>query len=214
MIVFSNLAISVDGKIADKRDPRKPLGTVLDRKTMDVLRARCDAIVIGANTLRVHPDPLKNRAKLKRPPANVIISGSGDLDPGLPFWNHKDTIRFVFTSKRGFEKALYAARDRAFVIEAGEEKVDLRRVLERLKESGMKRVLVEGGGGLMAEFLEARLLHEMFVTVTPWALGGTENPTLVQGPGLTKWAPLKLLKCRKVKDELYLQYRVKGARRV
>jgi riboflavin biosynthesis pyrimidine reductase len=76
----------------------------------------------------------------------------------------------------------------------------------------MKNVLVEGGGELMAAFLEAKLLNEIYVTLTPWVLGGKNNPTLVGGPGLSEWSALKLLKQKKLKDEIYLHYKVLGAK--
>lgn len=213
MKVFSNLAVSVDGRIADRRKPAQKLGTALDWRGVEALRKKADVVVLGANTLRAALDPVKPKGR-GRSPAVAILTGSGDLPAEAPFWNHKNVIRFVFTTKKGMQRCLDQVGDRAFVIEAGEERVDVRRVLARLGESGMKSVLVEGGGVVVADFIEAGCLNEMFVTLTPWLLGGAENPGLVGGPGLHSWAGLTLIKARKVKNEIYLHYRVKDARRV
>ena len=45
----------------------------------------------------------------------------------------------------------------------------------------MKNVLLEGGGSLVWEF--ARYIDEFHVTLTPWLAGGSEAPTLMDGPG-------------------------------
>jgi 5-amino-6-(5-phosphoribosylamino)uracil reductase len=218
MRVFSNLAISLDGKIADARTPKKALGTPLDRKTMDVIRLGADVVVVGAGTLRAHPQVAFARTGTKtgyRKPANAVVTASGDLDPSWPFWDAPDVVRFVFTTEKGYARAVEAARDRAFVVKAGAAgRVEPARILERLKASRLENVLVEGGGELMAEFCRDRLLQELYVTLTPWILGGRDNPTLVGGTGLESWLPLKLVKSKKVKEEIYLHYKVKGARRV
>lgn len=215
--VFSNLAISLDGKIADRISPREPLGTPLDRATMQVIRRRADAVVFGAGTLRAWPAGVRMKPmKGKRPKqlVNVVVTASGDLDPSWPFWQHDDLIRFVFTTNAGFERALKNAGDRAFVVAAGEDRVDSKAILERLKASNLTQILVEGGGELMASFLEDKCLHELYVTLTPWLLGGRENPTLVGGLGLDPWVKLRLLKMKRVKDEIYFHWKVPGALRV
>lgn len=222
MKVFSNLAISLDGKICDLRTPGKLLGTDYDRKMMQTLRARCDVVVFGAQTLRVHPLPmaLRKPKRGQRQPANAVLTVSGDLPREGAFWEAKNVLRFVFTTKAGLAQAMACARDRAFVIVAsktgrdGREVVCPEKVLKRLGESNLNNVLVEGGGEVMAAFLEDHLLHELNVTLTPWLLGGRNNPTLVGGQGLEKWVALKPKVIKRVKDELYMRYDVKGARHV
>jgi riboflavin biosynthesis pyrimidine reductase len=78
MFVFSNLATSIDGKIASKDRGHFLLGTPEDRRLMQVLRAKSDVVVFGASTLRTHQRPCivrPSEAKgLKRQPANAVIS--------------------------------------------------------------------------------------------------------------------------------------------
>jgi 5-amino-6-(5-phosphoribosylamino)uracil reductase len=216
--VFSNLAISLDGKISDLRAPSKLLGTPDDRVMMDILRAQADVVLTGSTTLKAHPHTYRLRGKKyakKRQPANAILTASGDLDKNWKFWSDPEVVRFIFTTARGFKKASMAAQERAFVVVAGEVDIDLSQVLSRLKASGLENVLVEGGGQTMASFLDANLLQELYVTLTPWILGGQSNPTLVAGENsLMPWKSLKLVKSKKLKDEIYLHYKVKGSRRV
>lgn len=202
---FSNLAISLDGKIVDPNTPSKMLGTAYDRKTMQVLRAKADVVIVGATTLKVMRHPVKKMV-------NAVISASGVLPSDLPFWDDPKVIRFVFTTAAGYPKAVESSRGRAFVVLAGEAEVDPVKVFERLLDSGLSQILIEGGGETMALFLKASLIQELFVTLTPRILGGRESPTLVGGDeALNPWKALSLIKSKRVKDELYLQYKVKGA---
>lgn len=217
MRVFSNLAISLDGRIADRTSPAKPLGTPLDRKTMQTLRRDCDVLLVGAGTLRAHPHTMKIKGRLphsRKQPANVIVSAAADFDSSWPFWQDDEVVRIVFTTERSLARAVERCADRALVFAAGQgEKVEMQKVFDKLKSLNFKNVLVEGGGEIMAEVLSKGLLHELFVTLTPWILGGRSNPSLVMGDE-TLWSRLTLKKQRKVGDEIYLHYTVKGARRV
>jgi riboflavin biosynthesis pyrimidine reductase len=47
-----------------------------------------------------------------------------------------------------------------------------------LLAEGLERILVEGGGGLAAAFLEAGLVDELRLTITPWLLGGDAAPSI------------------------------------
>jgi len=215
--VFSNLAISLDGRIADASSPAKPLGTPFDRKTMQVIRKMCDVVLVGTGTLRAHPRAMKIAGRLpktRKQPANVIISASADFDVNWPFWKDNEVVRIVFTTERSLAKAVERCADRALVFAAGQgEKVEFPKVFEKLKALAFKNVLVEGGGEVMAEVLGAGLLQELYVTLTPWILGGRGNPSIVMGDK-TLWSRLQLLKQKKIGSEVYLHYRVKGARRV
>ncbi len=217
MRVFSNLAISLDGRIADRASPSKPLGTPLDRRTMQVIRKMSDAILVGAGTLRAHPRTMKISSKLaatRKQPANVIISANADFDPAWDFWKDPSVVRLVFTTERSLAKAVERSADRALVFAAGQgDKVEMKLVFEKLKALAFKNVLVEGGGEIMAEVLAAGFLQELYVTLTPWILGGRGNPSLVMGDSAL-WSRLELKKQRKIGQEIYLHYRVKGARRV
>lgn len=217
MRVFSNLAISLDGRIADFSAPSKPLGTPLDRKTMQVIRKMCDVVLVGSSTLRAHPRTMKIAGRLpktRKQPANVVISARADFDMNWPYWKDNDVVRIIFTTEESLAKAVERCSDRALVFAAGQGgKVELSQVFKKLKALAFKNVLVEGGGEMMAEVLAAGLLQELYVTLTPWVLGGRGNPSLVMGDK-TLWSQLQLLKHKKVDSEIYLHYKVKGARRV
>lgn len=218
MRTFSNLAISLDGRIADQSSPSQALGTPLDRQTMQLIRRKADAIVVGSGTIRAFPKSMKLKGKKlpthRKQPANVIVSARVDFDPNWDFWRDPEVLRIVFTTRESLAKAVELCADRALVFAAGEKgEVDMLRVFQKLKELNFRNVLVEGGGGLMASVMKEKLLQELYVTVTPWILGGANNPSLVMGDKAL-WQKLELVSSKKVKNEIYTHYRVKGARRV
>lgn len=213
MFVFSNLATSLDGKIATRVRGHHPLGTAEDRRQMLVLRRQCDVVLMGAGTLRAYRRYCGAGQESPRQPANAVVSTALEgISPAWPFFKFRGGRRLLFVSDR-----LTAARVRRF--ERVAELVPLRRetarrpaaaqILQALGERGCERVLIEGGGGLMWDFVRFNLIDEYHVTLTPKVVGGRDAPSLVEGEG---FAPsgilsLRLAQSRVVGNELYLTYR-------
>jgi 5-amino-6-(5-phosphoribosylamino)uracil reductase len=79
-----------------------------------------------------------------------------------------------------------------------------------LAAQGVQRVLVEGGGDLLAQLLAQDLVDEVNVTLCPLLLGGVKAPTLLDGPGFSvdDARRLQLIDLRRAGDELFLRYAV------
>jgi riboflavin-specific deaminase-like protein len=211
MFIFSNLAISLDGKIATQSRAHFPLGTSADREQMHVLRAQSDAILMGASSLRAFKKPLLVPAAEQR--TNIIVSTTlKNISPAWKFFTDRSIPRLLFvgpsvsrTHLKKFEKS-----SELFILKKPTSKLSTAtQVVRELEKRGIKNLLVEGGGSLMWDFVSENLIDEYHVTVTPRLLGGTESPTLVDGPGFepSQVLNLKLSQCRVVGDELYLIYR-------
>jgi len=207
---FSNLAISLDGKIADPAHPQKMLGTACDRKVMQDVRKKAQVVLFGASTLKATGKGAHISGQ-KGALVNGVITASGKLPKNIEFWKDPKTIRFVFTTREGYANAVDSSGGRAFVVECGKKFLNADLIIKRLLDSGYKDILIEGGGQTMALFLEASLLQHMFVTITPRLLGGETPPTLVSGDKLL-WKNLELVELKRVKNELFTKYRVKGAK--
>ena len=89
-------------------------------------------------------------------------------------------------------------------------RVDPHRLLARLRERGVERLLVEGGGEMNWAFAEHGLIDELFVTVAPSLLGGRDAPTILDSSGLRQRTQLRmrLAQLHREGDELYLRYAV------
>lgn len=212
-LILSNLAISVDGKIATRCRGHSPLGSAEDRRQMQRLRARCDAVVMGAGTLRAYRKFCGlGSASAPGQPANAVISSRLDgISPDWEFFRDPRLKRILFVSGE-----IPAARVRRF--EGRAEIVTLRpfrraplgrQIVQALGARGYPSLLIEGGGELMWAFVSLDLIDEYHVTLTPRLVGGRDAPTLVEGPGFSpaEILNLRLASCRRAGDELYLVYK-------
>ena len=78
-------------------------------------------------------------------------------------------------------------------------------VLGCVRRSG-SRLLIEGGGGLLSEFLSHSIIHELFVTLCPSLVGGQNTPSSCDGTTLNPPVDYQLLSVDRVDNELYLHY--------
>jgi 5-amino-6-(5-phosphoribosylamino)uracil reductase len=217
MFIFSNLATSIDGKIATSSREFFPLGTPEDRRQMQRLRRESDAILMGATTLRTFRRPLIVVGE-KKQPLNVIMSSALEgVSASWPFFTSPSIQRLLYVAphaKRAQLKKFEKSSEIVVLKKPTKKLPTALQVARSLEKRGVRNLLVEGGGGIMWDFASQDLIDEYHVTITPRVLGGTEAPTLVDGAGLPpkQVVNLKLSQCRVVGDELYLIYRKTGKR--
>jgi 2,5-diamino-6-(ribosylamino)-4(3H)-pyrimidinone 5'-phosphate reductase len=213
-----NMAMSADGKVSTYRRETFSLGSAWDRRLMDVLRARADAVVIGARTLALDgwairvrdPAIRKRRAERRgRPhPLNVVVSTDAKLPARAEFFTYPDTEKLVVTTRRAPAARVDRLRKIAEVAVLPGERILARDVLGILAARGARRVLVEGGGTLNFSFFREGLVDEIYITVTPRILGGADAPTPVDGKGFARNTQirLRLATLRRRGDEIFLKY--------
>lgn len=190
MKVITNTAISLDGRISINPDQHVALGSAHDARQMSRIRAMADAILIGGQTFRNSPDPLKPAhgfAAKRTPVLNVIVSRHPELEK-----------KFVPSDPQV---------ERLFLTGAGGFKPQ--QIIDTLAGKGVQTLLIEGGGDLIFQFLRDDLVDEMFVTLTPKLIGNKNAPSLCTGNGFGgKLKTLELLKSETADHEIFLHYRV------
>ena len=211
MFVYSNLAISLDGKIATSKRGLLPLGSPEDRKHMIRLRKNCDAILVGASTLRSYKRPALIPNHSIQPINAILTSTLEGISPRWEFFTHPGLRRVLFVGSRVPAQALKSFEKSSEIVQLSRptsKKPIALQILDALKKRGVRNLLVEGGGGVMWNFVSQNRIDEFHVTLTPRILGGMNAPTLVDGAGFfpNQVVTLKLRKCRKVKDEIFLVY--------
>jgi riboflavin biosynthesis pyrimidine reductase len=201
--VLVNFASSIDGKITLAPGLRQGPFTMSrhheDARRMRQIRARADAIVIGASSIRTDDPDLAIDAKERmrrrdageREPMRMVVTGTGEG---------------IHTRQKMFDPALGGA---SFVLHGERMSVETK---ERLGgwavERGIKTLLCEGGGTLCAQFFAARAVDELFVTLVPRILGGAQAPSLAEGPGFgsDEIPDATLGSIERFGDELLLRY--------
>jgi 5-amino-6-(5-phosphoribosylamino)uracil reductase len=215
-----NMAVSVDGRINSRRLERFALGSESDRRLMDELRVRADAVIIGASTVRHDGHPMIIRyadLRAKRiaagksiHPVNVVLSRNLDL-PMRPFFANPDVPRIVFTTRHAPDARVRRFAKVAEVIVLPGAHPSPTRVVGALAERGLKKLILEGGGEVHFAFAKADLVDEWYVTMTPRLIGGKSAPSFLDGEGFLKknHVALRLVSQRRVGDEIFLRYRKK-----
>jgi 5-amino-6-(5-phosphoribosylamino)uracil reductase len=179
--------MSIDGFIDDTSPDRLILSNNEDLDRVDAVRASCDAILIGASTMRKdNPRLLVNSPERRADreahglppyPLKVTVTVSGDLDPGLKFW-HFGGVKLVYCPASVADKVRYRLGDLAEVCGLGEA-VDVAEMLDDLGARGIRRLMVEGGGTIHTQFLQADVVDEIHLAIAPFFLGDPAAPRFV-----------------------------------
>ncbi|NIM02431.1 MAG: 2,5-diamino-6-(ribosylamino)-4(3H)-pyrimidinone 5'-phosphate reductase [Acidobacteria bacterium] len=215
--VFINMAMTVDGKITSAKREYPRFSSPHDRIRMDRLRASADALMVAAGTVRADNPTFHVRTKEVREETEnpvlhrVVVSASGEIPVDSRFFDAShggDSI--LVTTQALPDPKLASFEGRAEVWRFGRRNVDLRATLGALRERGVRRLLVEGGGELNWSLLRLDLADELYVTIAPALLGGSDAPTLLGGVGwpMKEQRRLRLLELEREGDELYGRYAI------
>ncbi|WP_204140799.1 RibD family protein [Halomicronema sp. CCY15110] len=217
------LAMSADGKIADRDRTAARFSSAHDLAHLETLVAQADAVLFGAGTLRAYGTCLsvRQRALVEQretrhqppQPIQIVCSQSGHLEPQWRFFQ-QPVPRWLLTSSAGAQhwSAMVEGDDGTYfdqVLPDLTEPMDWRSLLQRFHPLGIERLALLGGGTLVASFAEQDLIDEMHLTVCPLLLGGAAAPTPFDGTGLAIAQALKLqlIGVRQVENEVFLHYR-------
>jgi 5-amino-6-(5-phosphoribosylamino)uracil reductase len=186
--VLLSCATSIDGYIDDATGERLLLSNEEDFDRIDAVRAECDAILVGANTVRSDNPRLMVRSQRRRDsrlarglpasPTKVTMTGSGDLDRDARFFTTGDTDRIVYCASPAVEKTREHLDGLATVVDGGDP-VDPGLALDDLAARGVRRLMVEGGGSMHRLFLTAGLADELHLVVAPFFVGDCRAPRFV-----------------------------------
>jgi 2,5-diamino-6-(ribosylamino)-4(3H)-pyrimidinone 5'-phosphate reductase len=201
--VILNVAMTADGKIDTVARQGANISAPDDWERVDRLRAESDAVMVGGHTL-LREDPrltvrsaalrAERRARgLAEHPIKVGVVSEATLSPESRFLTAGPAQVMIFTTQRTAAAQIARLREqgvRVFVV--GGRRVDVSAMMRCLGDSGVKRILVEGGGTLNAELLRQGLVDEIYVYLAPLIFGGAEAPTLADGVGLSPAAAIRL----------------------
>lgn len=236
--VIGNFVTTLDGVVSLNVPGRSGGGEISgfnphDRLVMGLLRAISGAVIVGAGTLRAVPrhlwtaeyahPPLADVYRLLRtalgmtePPLNVIVTGRGDIDPGLRVFQSGEVPVLIVTSVQGADQVrkhhLPPSVQIAIVERGGDGRLSARSVLEavdRTRQSDL--ILVEGGPQLIGDFFAEQSLNELFLTLAPQLAGqddSTNRPGLVAGKVFAPDHPVwgRLIGVQRAGSHLFLRY--------
>src|SRR5438874_4168650 len=148
--VIAKCGMSLDGRLTRPvEEPRWITGPSARRHARE-LRAHVDAVLVGAETLRADNPRLTVRgARRARQPWRVVLTRSGKLPRRAR----------LFSDQLAARTLIYKGKS-------------LANVLKNLGERGITSVLIEGGGDVLAQALDARLIDKVQLYLGPSLSGG------------------------------------------
>jgi 5-amino-6-(5-phosphoribosylamino)uracil reductase len=215
--ILLSCAVSIDGYLNAATPRRLLLSNDADLDRVDAVRAGCDAILIGASTVRRDNPRLLVRSTERRAarvargltptPMKVTITRDGDLDASADFFATGDTEKVVYCASPTATDTGKRLGDVATVVDAGDP-VELSRLAEDLYARGVGRLMVEGGATMHTQFLAAGLADELHLAVAPFFVGDSRACRFV-GDGRFPWDAehkASLAEVRKIGDVVLLRY--------
>ena len=192
--VTVHFAVTLDGKVSTPNHTPAVFTSARDKKRLLQVRSENDAVMVASGTLKIDrmslglPDQVLRTGRLRRgaseEPLRVIISGSGEIDLGLPIFKNPGAPIVLYTTSRISAPKRTELEQRVAIYEAGKEQVDLQYVMNHLfSRYDVRTVACEGGPTLVRSLAQVDLIDRIVLTIAAKLFGGRSAPTLTGLPG-------------------------------
>jgi 2,5-diamino-6-(ribosylamino)-4(3H)-pyrimidinone 5'-phosphate reductase len=221
--VVVNIAMSADGKISTRERRQVRISGAQDFSRVDRLKAGCDAVMVGIGTVLADDPSLTVKSEECRNyrrnrgwddhPVRIVVDSSGRIPPEASILHKGEGKRVVAVSRRADATKISLLEKKARVIVAGEDEVDLCALMNELGAMGIHRVMVEGGGTLIAGLIEAGLVNEIYTFIGNIIIGGKDAPTFTEGEGFileSAFPRLTLREARRIEQGILLHWNVEN----
>ena len=216
--VILNMVSTVDGR-ASIGGRSGAIGGRADRVLFHALRASVDGVMAGAGTIRVErygriiaseaARAQRVRRGLSEEPLACIVSGRLSLPADIPLLAEPAARVVILTPSAA--SVTGAAAQIEYVRAERDGRLDLPRALAELSERfSVRTLLCEGGPHLNGELLQAGLVDELFLSLSPKLAGGEETTgeslRIIAGAEFEQPLELELLGVLEHESHLFLRY--------
>ncbi|MGB9761662.1 MAG: bifunctional diaminohydroxyphosphoribosylaminopyrimidine deaminase/5-amino-6-(5-phosphoribosylamino)uracil reductase RibD [Caldimicrobium thiodismutans] len=173
--IMVKIAQSIDGRIAVSSGDSKWISGQKALKLAHKLRSIADAILVGKNTILIDNPELTTRLVKGKNPIRIILDTKAELSPGLKVFEVSEEKRTILCCGEDvLEERLQPFRKKGVEIwklplKGG--KIDLHSLMEKAISANILSILVEGGGKVNGTFLQANLIDEVFIMISPMIIG-------------------------------------------
>ena len=171
VIAIAQLAQSVDGFIASRTGDANYVSGEEDREHLHRLRALVDAVIVGAQTVAADNPQLTTRAVPGPSPVRVIIDPAGRIPRQARVLTDGSAKTLWCVAFGSASPADLAPHVEVVSLAADDGRFEPQAVLDMLRDRGLGRVLVEGGGRTVSDFLAASVLDRLYLTTAPILVG-------------------------------------------
>jgi len=169
MLVLAQIGQTLDGRIATVTGQSKYINGQDGLIHLHRLRALVDAVVVGVETAITDDPSLTVRLVKGQNPTRVVIDPRGRLATNAKVWK-KDGVRKIWVTSEDHMVSPPPEVEN-ITLPLKENQIDPKNLLERLLQTGISRVLVEGGAKTVSRFLQAKCLDHLHLIVSPIVMG-------------------------------------------
>jgi diaminohydroxyphosphoribosylaminopyrimidine deaminase/5-amino-6-(5-phosphoribosylamino)uracil reductase len=175
--VHVKVAQSLDGRINRRHGKRRWITGAESRLQVHRWRAEFDAVLVGAGTVRVDDPHLTVRGVRGRNPAAIILDGRCTISPRAALFAARRNVlviveRSIAKAKKRRVQALRAVGAVVLALPGGRDhRVPVPVVLRAVYRQNIGSILVEGGGEVFSQFLDAGIVDELSLMIAPEAIG-------------------------------------------
>jgi len=190
--VTLKLAITLDGKIADRQMASRWISGEKSRQIVHRMRALSDCVMVGAGTFEAdNPTllPATNRTSLKTPVRVVVSSNASiEISEKTNLLRTMDRGKVVVACGEGARKerveALQTLGFEVWLIKEKDGRVDVKELLRSMGSKGLVYVLAEGGAKLAASLIQEDMVDRLVLFVAPKLLGDPKAIPMVEDLGV------------------------------
>ncbi|MDO5849502.1 MAG: 2,5-diamino-6-(ribosylamino)-4(3H)-pyrimidinone 5'-phosphate reductase [Methanobrevibacter sp.] len=187
--VILNAAMTLDGKIATKTGSSEISGPE-DIIRVHELRKEVDAIMVGIGTVIADNPKLtahKIDAELSDNPVRVIVDSKARTPIAAKVTNN-DAETIIAVANKYKDDFIVSDRyqelkKRADIFFSGDDKVDLKALLNYLGDRDIRTLMLEGGSTLNFAMIKEGLIDEIRIAIAPMVVGGVDAKSLFGGEG-------------------------------
>ena len=212
VVVFSTMTI--DGRIASKTRFSQ-LSCPHDLRRLHELRAQCDAVMVGANTVIIDDPSLRLKYVEGKNPDRIVVDGFLRTPLNARVYTLKTAKTMVLTTKAASSEKIEKLKSMGVEVLCLADKppIDMKQAVKVLGEMGYRTIMVEGGGELLWHLFKDRVVNELRVTISPYIFGGRDSVSLVMGEGFSTTAESPVFKLKSISrcqcgNEVHLIYDV------
>jgi 3,4-dihydroxy 2-butanone 4-phosphate synthase/GTP cyclohydrolase II len=171
--VLLKYAQTLDGRIATRSGDSKWISGEPERQVSHGLRAACDAVLVGAGTVRMDDPQLTVRLVPGATPMRVVLSTRLGVPPTAKVFSDDAPTTVLTTADADSQRCadLRAAGVAVHNVAAGPSGVDLAAALAKLRQTGVRSLMVEGGARVITSMLASRHVDRLVVSVSPVIIG-------------------------------------------
>lgn len=206
-------AMTLDGKIATNTGHSSWVTGSAARAEVHKLRATCDAVVVGGNTVRQDNPRLTTHGHSPHNPRRIVMSQCLELPDQANLWQVQTAPTLIFTSPEAEPDRIQRLRDQGVEVTVLAALTPAA-VTRHLYQLGCSSVLWECGGTLAAAALKDGVIDQIWAFIAPKLIGGKIAPGPIGDLGLEQMdqaIPLANLSVQPIGEDWLIRGEIHGS---